>query len=261
MKHYRINSLIKKILLNTLVFLTPKNYREKLKKRIFLGNSNYCPICESHIKKFYPYYFPKPIKIGPRANAVCPVCGSIERHRLLWLYLQECTNLFKSPLKKMLHVAPESVLTDRLKKCEYIDYLSSDLDPTRAMIKMDLTNILMPDNSFDAIVCIHVLEHILDHKKALKELRRILKPGGWAIIQVPILGETTFEDPSVKTDVDKERVYGFSEHVRGYGKDFKNLLEEAGFKVKVDDFARKLGKEKVKYMGLLEYEDIYFCKK
>ena len=252
---------LKKFLVESAVKLTPERYRENLKKIIFKGEKRFCPVCDSRIRKFYTYFFPPHIKIGPRPDAVCPVCGSIERERLLWLYLEEYTNFFKSPRKKILHIAPEVVLCDRIRKNEFIEYLSADLDPAVAMICMDLTDIKMNDNIFDVIICNHVFEHIQDHEKAMSEVYRILRPEGWAILQVPILGELTFEDPTATTPEAREKIYGFAEHVRGYGKDYKDFLIAAGFSVKVDGFVKKLGDKTVKYMGLPESEDIYFCTK
>ena len=251
----------KKFLFESAVKSIPFKYREKFKKKIFYGKIKFCPVCDSEIKKFYTYYFPPNIKIGPRPDAVCPVCGSIERERLLLLYLEKCTDLFNRPKKKLLHIAPEIVLADRIKKNEFIEYLSADLDPKRAMIYMDLTDIKMHDNIFDVIICNHVFEHIPDHKKAMQEIYRILKPKGWAILQVPILGEYTFEDSKAITPEDREKIYGFAEHVRGYGKDYKDFLTGTGFIVKVDDFAKKIGDKAIRYMGLPENEDIYFCTK
>ncbi len=254
-------SVLKRCLLEFLLFFLPKEKKELLKKKLFYGSAKFCPVCKSHLKKFYTLYFPKDIHLPPRPNAVCPVCGSIERIRLLWFYLEEYTDLFREPIKKLLHIAPEAAFIERLKRNAFIDYLSADIDPRRAMVKMDLTDIDMDEYTFDAIICSHVMEHIPDHKKALSELYRVLKHGGWAIIQVPIISERTFEDPDVKTLEDRERVYGLSEHVRGYGKDYKDLLAEAGFLVKVDDIYPDLGDEKVAYMGFPDWEGIYFSKK
>lgn len=252
---------IKRFLVEGTIKVTPVKYREYFKKNIFYGNKKFCPVCDSKIKKFFTYYFPPHIKIGPRLDALCPVCGSIERERLLWFYFEECTNLFISPKKKILHIAPEVVLSDRIRKNEFIEYLSADLEPSRAMVYMDLTDIEMSDDIFDVIICNHVFEHIPDHKKAMREIYRILKPEGWAIMQVPIISELTFKDLTATTPEAREKIYGFAEHVRGYGKDYRDFLITAGFSVKVDDFVKKLGDKTVKYMGLPESEDIYFCTK
>jgi SAM-dependent methyltransferase len=145
-----------------------------------------------------------------------------KRERLLWFYLEEYTDFFKPPKKKILHVAPEIVLSDRIKQNKFIEYLSADLDPTRAMIGMDLTDIKINSNFFDVIICNLVLEHIPDHKKAMREIYRVLKTGGWAILQVPILGEQTFVDPDATTPEEKKTI---------------------------------------EFLGLPDHEDIYFCKK
>lgn len=131
------------------------------------------------------------------------------------------------------------------------------------MIKMDITNINLPDNQFDCIICYHVLEHILDDKKAMKELFRILKPGGWAILQSPVdpNRDETFEDPNVVSPEERERVFGQRDHVRIYGQDYKNRLERAGFTVKLDNYSRELGDNIIKKYGLMKDETIYFCSK
>src|SRR5688572_6597966 len=139
----------------------------------------YCPVCETEAEEFLPYGNPQ------RKNAVCPTCRSGERHRLIWLYFQAETDLFIPPKKRMLHVAPEPMLSKKFRAAENIDYLSADLHPERGDVQMDLTAIDMPDESFDVIYCSHVLEHIPDDHAAMSELWRILRPNGWAIIVVP----------------------------------------------------------------------------
>ncbi|MDY6986995.1 MAG: class I SAM-dependent methyltransferase [Thermodesulfobacteriota bacterium] len=213
-----------------------------------------CPVCGDRIKAFQPFG-----KL-PRPNAQCPVCKSLERHRLVWLYFREKTNLFEDSLK-MLHIAPEPCLSRHLRNLPNVDYVIADLDPCSAMIEMDITNIPFPDNEFDVIYASHVLEHIQDDMKAMRELHRVLAPHGWAILQVPILAEKTFEDPTVKSPENRERLFGQNDHVRIYGLDYKDRLNKAGFRVRVDPFARSLGLEKCRRCGLMENEDIYYCLK
>ncbi len=130
------------------------------------------------------------------------------------------------------------------------------------MVKMDITDIQYSDNSFDVILCSHVLEHIMDDHKALSELFRVLKPGGrWTIIQVPIFREKTFEDPLGKSPEERQRFFGQYDHVRSYGRDFKDQLEAAGFSVKVNNYTKKLSDRKVEFFGLRKNKDIYFCRK
>ena len=255
---------------NKLMAIIPLKYRMAVRKLARLprykGSQRYCPICDSHLKCFLPVTFPAFSKDSPfvtRQNAKCPVCGSIERYRLIYLYIKQKTNLFDPPRKKMLHTAPELILTEKFANSRYVDYLSSDIDPGRigAMAKIDLTDIAFGTDTFDVIVSSHVLEHIENDRKALSELYRVLKPGGWAIIQVPIIAEKTFTNPSAQTEEEKFRAYGKEDHVRGYGKDYKQLLESVGFKVKVDDFVKSFSPEKIEYFGLIPDEEIYFCTK
>jgi len=107
----------------------------------------------------------------------------------------------------------------------------------------------------------HVLEHIPDDKKAMSEILRVLKPSGWAILQVPILAEKTIEDPIVRSPEERERVYGQFDHVRAYGLDYKDRLEDAGFIVTVDNFVNELGEDAIRGHGLMRDESIYYCVK
>ncbi len=216
----------------------------------------FCPLCETHSDAFLPY------GLKPRPNAMCPVCKSLERHRLIWLYFKERTNLFRDKLR-MLHVAPEKLISGKLKELSNLDYLSADLSMASAMVKMDITDIQYPDNSFDVVYASHVLEHIPDDVKAMRELCRVLKPSGWAILQVPIYGNRTLEDPNIKTPEEREKIFGQHDHVRTYGHDgiYKTRLEKAGFDVMVDSFVKTLGPDKAARLGLIASEDIYFCTK
>jgi len=213
-----------------------------------------CPICDGHFRKFLPF------GVKPRPNARCPRCGSLERHRLLWLYLRDKTNLFADNLK-LLDIAPMDCLQRKFRAMPNIDYISVDLESPMAMVKMDITDMQFPSNYFDCVICYHVLEHIPDDQKAMEEIFRVLKPGGWAILQVPILRDKTLEDPSITTPEDRERVFGQRDHVRIYGLDYKNRLEQSGFSVKLDDYVKQLSDEVIERYGLMKDENIYFCSK
>lgn len=151
----------------------------RLRARFYRGDRYTCPICNGRFRKFLPY------GVNPRPNAQCPGCGSLERHRLLWLYLKEMTDLFTRNLR-VLDVAPLPVLQAKYVKLPNLDYLSVDIASPIAMVRMDITAIGCPRGQFDCILCYHVLEHVPDDRKALQELFRVLKPGGWAILQSPI---------------------------------------------------------------------------
>lgn len=225
-------------------FIPPDQWAElkKLQKKIINYGFNYkCPICNSRLKKFFPFGYDFPVLNqknviggGYRSNALCPVCGSFDRERLLYLYLLFETDIFKKQTK-LLHIAPENSLSTILKKRNNIDYSTADLDSRNrnVMIQMDITDIKFPDSTFDAVICNHVLEHIIDDRKAMCELFRILKPGGWSILQVPLSLslEKTYEDYSISTPSDREHAFGQYDHVRIYGKDYYKRLEEEGFKV------------------------------
>ena len=173
---------------------------KKLKYFIFglpyRGKGRFCPVCGNSSSKFAPLGSP------PREDIKCMHCGSFERHRFVWEFFKMRTNLFDGSNKNMLHIAPEPFFVKQLKKNIGSGYLTADLYERSAMVKMDITNINFPDDSFDVIYCSHVLEHIPDDRRAMLELRRVLKSSGWAVIMVPINTEKTFEDFSVTTPKD-----------------------------------------------------------
>lgn len=198
--------------------------------RNFLAGSRgatpfFCPICRKRFHRFLPF------GVEPRPNAQCPGCGSLERHRLLWLALESLGLIPAVAGRRLLHIAPEKCLATHFRRA--FEYISVDLEGSRAMMRMDITSLRFPDDHFDAVVCNHVLEHVADDRAALAELWRVLKPGGWASIQVPMTGETTLEDPSVTEPLERERRFGQHDHVRSYGVDFRCRLEQVGFDVTI----------------------------
>lgn len=222
----------------------------------YRGDRYTCPVCRTGLKRFRP-------TTGSRyENRQCPRCGSQERHRLLWLYLEQRTPFFTDRLK-ILEFAPLDYLQRRFRQLPNLEYASADIASPLAMLKMDITHLQFPDHSFDCILCYHVLEHVVDDKKALGELYRILKPGGWAVLQVPVdtSRETTLEDPNVTSPEERERVYGQYDHVRVYGKDYPVRLKQAGFMVTPDAFVTSLGPEKIAYYCLDPAEILYLCRK
>jgi len=221
------------------------------------GNQVECPICEISYNKFLPYG-----RLKPRPNALCPDSLSLERHRLMWLYLKEKTNFFTEP-HRLLHIAPELCFIKTFKSLPNIDYTTADLESPLADVKMDVHDIPFDDQSFDVVFCNHVMEHVNNDILAMKEIYRVLRPGGWAIIQSPqdYTRENTLEDPSITSPKERERVYWQKDHVRLYGMDYGKRLASAGFRVKEDPFVMEMSEEKVKRYALPPNEIIYFCAK
>ena len=220
----------------------------------YLGNAVECPICNSRYRKFLPYG-----RVNPRQNALCPSCLSLERHRLIWVYLKEKTNFFSTQLK-VLHIAPEPCFIQRFEKQHGADYITADIESPLAKVKMDIHQIPFEEDYFDVVLCNHVLEHVADDIKAMSEIRRVLKPGGWAILQVPFFSpvpETTFEDNSITNSREREKIFGQNDHVRKFGKDYLKRIESAQLKAVTDPFAISLPEDLIKKYGLMKGELIY----
>lgn len=236
-----------------------------MEKRIYRGNNVICPLCHSTFSSFAAYLPSK------RKNSRCINCGSLERHRLQFLYLTEKTNLLNENSKlKLLHIAPEQPLYNVLKKHGHITYIKCDLSPNspdlreiNGVQKIDITNITFRDNSFDVILCNHVLEHVEDDHKAMKELYRVMNEGGWGIFQVPIKhrSEQTYEDFSITSPRERKKAFGQHDHVRIYGRDYAERLSNAGFTVIRDDYASSFSEEDRFKFGINPREIIFLCKK
>ena len=224
-----------------------------------LGDRYFCPCCGGSFHTFWPS---GETADSMRANTLCPTCSSLERHRLLWLYLDAHPDLVAGSVR-LLHVAPELIVQRFLTQQERIDYVSIDLDSPLAAHRMDVTRLAFPDCSFDAIICYHVLEHIPDDGSAMAELRRVLKPEGWAILQSPILWsrDRTYEDVSIVAPAERERHFGQHDHVRLYGNDYVDRLTDAGFHVTVDDFAARLPRSTAHRVRIDPEERIVICRR
>lgn len=188
-------------------------------------------------------------------------CGSVERHRLTWQYIKKMTDLFDGDSIRMLHVAPETFFEVPLRAKLGDGYLTADLFNPRAMVKMDITDIQYPDESFDVIYCSHVLEHVPDDLRAMREFLRVLKPHGWAILLVPITADKTFEDPSITDPSERLKLFGQKDHVRRYGPDYLDRLKKVGFHVTVTRASDFMRSEEIIRMGIVDQEEIYHCTK
>lgn len=241
--------------------LIPSGIKHYLRVKSLSGSNVHCPICEKDFITFLPF------GLKPRPNALCPNCASLERTRLVWKYMQSIPGFFEQE-KVLLHIAPEAKLFTKFKASSKIKYHPADkfeegYDYPSGTENMDITQIDYPDNTFDFILCSHVLEHISEDIKAMSELHRVLKPSGLGILQVPLDKklEKTIEDPAINTPEDREKHYGHWDHMRQYGLDYKERLESAGFKVKVDDFLRTFSEDDKFKFGFPADEDIYVVSK
>lgn len=224
-----------------------------LRRSLYRGTQHHCPLCQSNISIFLPLY--------RDFYAFCPVCWSLQRHRLVWLFLQQKRLLMGQAPIRLLHIAPEPALEEKFRAMPNVQYLSADLFNPRAMERMDICDIHHAEGSFDAIYCSHVLEHVPDDRKAMREFQRVLAPGGWALILVPIFDSPTAEDPSITDPAERERRFGQHDHVRVYGRDIADRLHDAGFQVASVHIHDIAPEPDIRRMGLNRSDILFFCTK
>jgi SAM-dependent methyltransferase len=221
------------------------------------GNTFTDPIDGKSFRMFLPYGYGT-----QRNNVLSPSTLSLERHRLLWLYLQNETDFFTAKEKKnVLHFAPEQEFYKRFKKQKNIQYTTTDLFSPLADVKADICNLPFEDNQYDVLFCNHVLEHIPDDTKAMQELYRVLKPGGMAILQIPqdLNRATTFSDDTITDEKERAAIFGQYDHVRVYGCDYFDKLRTIGFTVIEEDYTKKINPELVTQYCLAPGEIIPVC--
>lgn len=223
----------------------------------YKGKNHQDPIDGKTYRKFLPYGYE-----NQRENVLAPGTLSLERHRLLWLYLKSETSFFSEPMN-VLHFAPEQAFYKRFRKQKNLSYTTTDLNSPLADVKADICNLPFDDNCFDFILCNHVLEHIPDDKKAMQELYRILKPGGIGIFQIPqdLSREITFEDATITDRKERAKIFGQYDHVRIYGRDYFDKLRSVGFLVEERDFTSGFSDEKIDFYRLAKGEIIPVCRK
>jgi SAM-dependent methyltransferase len=171
------------------------------------------------------------------------------------------SDLFDGHDKTVLHVAPEPQFEVRLREALGTGYVTADLYDPRVMVKMDITAIEMPDDSFDVILCSHVLEHVDDDRRAMRELHRVLKPDGWALLLVPISGRETYENPDIIDPDERTKHFGQHDHVRRYGNDYVERLRESGFKVEVLRPSDFIDSDNLVRLGVDIEESLFCCRK
>lgn len=221
------------------------------------GRSYTDPIDGKSFRKFLTYGYE-----NPRENVLSPSTLSLERHRLLWLFLKRKTDFFTAK-HKVLHFAPEQAFYKRFRRLANLDYTTTDLNSPLADVKADICALPFSNNSFDVIFCNHVLEHIPDDTKAMQELYRVLRPGGWGVFQIPqdLNRKKTFEDNSITDRRERAKVFGQYDHVRIYGRDYFDKLRSIGFKVEEIDFTVILSQAEIERYRLAKGEIIPFVRK
>jgi SAM-dependent methyltransferase len=228
----------------------------------YVGSGRECPLCGCRRRKFLPYGY-----VTQRENALCPNCLALERHRTLWLWLLRESDIGRGAmaLPRLLHVAPEVALMRKFHKiyaAQPADYVTADLESPLADLHFDIQHIPLEDESFDAVICNHIMEHVEDDRQAMREIKRILRKGGWGVILSPVdmQRETTFEDDTITDEAERTRIFGQYDHRRIYGRDYAKRLEEAGFEVYECDYANLIpAKEKELYA--LTDELLYIVRK
>ncbi|GAA4314752.1 hypothetical protein GCM10023183_35080 [Nibribacter koreensis] len=218
----------------------------------YQGKEVFCPLCEGHFQKFLPF------GVERRPQALCPKCHTLERHRLLWLYLQEQVQVETQQLS-VLHMAPEPVLQEKLKRLPNLQYRSADLSSPLAMDKVDIQRLPYADASFDLILCSHVLAHVPDEKLALQELSRVLKPKGRLLLQARIFLDLpqTLEEADVATPQQRLKAHGQADRFRKYGLDFSERVSAQGFAVSPVDYAQTRTSQEQQHLGLGQQEIIF----
>lgn len=246
--------------------LVPEAWRPAVKAaarqvtwRLYAGDRYECPCCDTRFRAFLG--FGRGAHGGSRPNVRCPRCGSLERERLIWLFLRDHGDLLTSPMR-LLHVAPEPQLRRRLRGLSGVSYLCGDLARGMADTVIDIRSMPFPDETFDGIICNHVLEHVPEDRQAMAELRRVLRRDGWAILQVPLdpRRERTDEDPTILDPAVRTRRFGQADHVRIYGRDYAGRLAEAGFEVSEEPGPPGITAADRDRHRLAEEEVIFLCR-
>lgn len=237
----------------------PHRYRDTLRagllwvlSRVMAGNAVQCTVCGRAARRWVALGFPE---------KVCPACGAFSRQRMLVLYLDRELDLGERPFT-LLHFAPERCLMRHLQAAPNLDYIAADLDPPRGAVRMDITKIDRATASVDVIICSHVLEHVTEDGQAMRELKRVLRPGGVALILGPVEYDrpSTYEDPSIVTPAARMAAFGQSDHVRIYGADFDQRLRDAGFDLDANRYARAIPEPDRSRYGLNPKEILYICR-
>lgn len=250
--YHGLKNIFKKILPSGWVKKTAPFIRKRV-AWFYKGDKHLCPVCETRLKKW--------IVNTNGYDLICPACGSIQRKRLLWLYLEKEVRIKETP-KKILDFSPSPGLSRKLEKILGKEYVPTDYGDEHSKNRFDITSLPLKENEFDIVLCYHVLEHIPNDKKAMQEIFRILKPGGLLIAQVPFKEGVTIEEEWINTPQLRTEHYGQNDHVRFYGKDdFVQRLAVTGFDVTMNEYSKQFHEKEIQALGLNPIEVIFLCRK
>lgn len=250
---YLLNSLPRPLLIRlsyVFKFFAPILYR---------GTNVECPVCERKFSKFLSYGS----NVAHRENVLCPYDLTLERHRLMYLYLKQESNFFTAENLAVLHMAPEQCFIGIFKKQSNLEYVTADIESPIAELHFDLHNIPLEENRFDVVFCNHVMEHVEDPIQCMKELYRVMKKGAWAIMQVPqdFRRDKTYEDANIIDPKEREQHFWQKDHLRLFGKDYPQWLEKAGFIVDEFDLTKHFDMNEINRFRLMQGEILYIAKK
>lgn len=222
-----------------------------------LGRRYRCPCCGWSLRHFTV----GGASLKAKPNGYCPRCNSKPRHRWLWMFLQERTDLFEVP-QRVLHLSPAFSTSRCFNTLPHLCYTSADLLTKHNIdVKMNLSDATFKAQSFDAIICLHVLEHVEQDQPAIHNLYRMTKPGGWVIIGVPIrLDQPTYEDPSITEPQARKAAFGEKDHFRFYGNDLAERLRHVGFEIETHKVSDLPLSYQQKY-GLKPEEVMFLCRR
>jgi SAM-dependent methyltransferase len=224
----------------------------EMRRAVYRGDGRYCRLCQSQLSRFLPF--------GSLPDEWCPVCASMGRHRLLWTILQAHTDLLERTPKHLLHFAPEPALDAAFAAIPGLVRVTADLYDPGVDDRVDIRKMPYPDASFDALLCSHVLEHVDDDRTAIREMARVLKPGGWAVVMVPYFADMeTDEDPTLADPAERERRFGQHDHVRFYGRDIVDRLAEPGLRVEAVRAHSLMSADQLAREGVRPDETAFVC--
>lgn len=227
----------------------------------------YCSFCGERFHNFLIHGYISELSMNNKSTlglrlSDCPYCGSVDKYRWEWYVLENYLHISQVTNVDVLHFAPEKPIYNRIKQNGSINYMCGDIVPGRADYVVDMTDMQFEDSSFDIIIACNVLEHIQDEKRALTEIKRVLKTDGTFVVMIPVAYdvEETWEDENITSEEERVKYFGQEDHVRLYGNDYQSHFEKYGFIVNALTAEEVFSRENIKKYGLTKVSPILLCK-